>query len=136
MGFDLKTSCIDPSRLMMDLELVGMSRQLWIYKTWLEVQSAILSEKHKFHIFNASEAGACGMLARKYDSASMGTKDNWFLMDDVHPKWTTTTLLKACEMYLKARGLCQTHTDAGRVMGRDQVTGIAKGTVRSLLYQN
>jgi hypothetical protein len=37
----------------------------------------------------------------------MKSRDNWFLMDDVHPKWTTTTLLDACQRYLKARKLCQ-----------------------------
>lgn len=115
MGFNLKPSVIQPRRLMIDLELVGMSRQLWLYKTWLEVQSTILSDKHKFHIFNASESGVCGMIARKHDSASMATKENWFLLDDVHPKWTTTTLANACQLYLKARKLCQTTTDAGRV---------------------
>lgn len=107
MGFDLKPSCIEPSRLMIDLELVGMSRQLWLYKTWLEVQSTILADKHKFHIFNASEYGVCGMIARKYDSASMANKENWFLLDDVNKKWTTTTLIEACRRYLEVRNLCQ-----------------------------
>ena len=108
MGFDLKPSVIQPNKMMIDLGLVGMSRQLWLYKTWLEVQSTVLSDKHKFHIFNASEAGVCGMIAREHDSESMARKDNWFLLDDVHKKWTTTTLAKACQMYLEARSLCQT----------------------------
>jgi hypothetical protein len=125
MGFNLKSSAIDPSRLMMDLELVGMSRQLWLYKTWLEVQSTLLSTKHKFHIFNASEAGVCGMIARKHDSASMVKKENWFLIDDVHPKWTTTTLARACQKYLEARALCQTRTDAKRVVSWEETTGTA-----------
>ena len=136
MGFDLKTSCIDPSRKMIDLELVGMSRQLWIYKTWLEVQSAILSKKHKFHIFNASESGVCGMLAHRHDSVSMATKENWFLMDTVHPKWTTTTLLDACQLYLKARNLCQTQTDAGRAACSVGAMGIARNIAPSSLFLN
>jgi hypothetical protein len=110
MGFNLKPSVIEPKRLMIDLELMAMSRQLWLYKTWLEVQSTILSNKHKFHIFNASEAGVCGMIARKHDSISMAQKENWFLLDDVHPKWTTTTLWNACRKYLEARHLCQQGT--------------------------
>jgi len=127
MGFNLKQSVIQPDRLMIDLELVGMSRQLWIYKTWLEVQSTVLSDKHKFHIFNASEYGVCGMIARQHDSESMATKDNWFLLDDVHKKWTTTTLLKACQTYLEARALCQTRTDARRVGSWEGATGTASG---------
>jgi hypothetical protein len=125
MGFNLKPSVIQPSRLMVDLELVGMSRQLWLYKTWLEVQSTVLCNKHKFHIFNASEAGVCGMIARKHDSASMATKENWFLLDDVHKKWTTTTLAKACQTYLEARALCQTRTDARRAGSWEGTTGTA-----------
>ncbi len=107
MAFDLKQSVLDPRRMMVDLELVALSRQLWLYKTWLEVQSTILSEKHKFHIFNASEYGACGVIARKHDTQSMQSRDNWFLIDEVNKKWTTTTLGKACSSYLEARKLCQ-----------------------------
>jgi hypothetical protein len=125
MGFNLKPSVIQPDRLMIDLELVGMSRQLWLYKTWLEVQSTVLSNKHKFHIFNASESGVAGMIARNHDSASMAMKENWFLLDDVHKKWTTTTLAKACQTYLEARSLCQTRTDARRAGSWVGATGTA-----------
>ena len=128
MGFDLKKSAIDPGRFLIDLNVVGMSRQLWLYKTWLEVQSTILSDKHKFHIFNASEAGVCGMIARKYDSYSMAQKDNWFLLDDIHSKWTTTTLENACRRYLEARKLCQRETliAAKGVMASRLVTDTAR----------
>ena len=136
MGFNLKPSVIEPRRHMIDLELMGMSRQLWLYKTWLEVQSTILSDKHKFHIFNASESGVCGMIARKHDGASMATKENWFLLDDVHPKWTTTTLANACHLYLKARSLCQTQTDAGRVACSAGAMGTAKNIAPSLVCPN
>lgn len=136
MGFNLKQSVIQPERLMIDLELVGMSRQLWVYKTWLEVQSTILSDKHKFHIFNASESGVCGMIARKHDSASMAMKENWFLLDDLHKKWTTTTLAKACQTYLEARALCQIRTDAKPAGLWEGVTGTARGTGLSLPSRN
>jgi len=113
-----------------------MSRQLWIYKTWLEVQSAILAEQHKFHIFNASESGACGVIARKHDSASMQSKENWFLLDDILSKWTTTTLTQACRKYLEARRLCQTQTSARYASSLGAQTGIVTGTGPSLLYPN
>ena len=136
MGFNLKPSIIEPRKLMMDMELVGMSRQLWIYKTWLEVQSAILAEQHKFHIFNASEAGACGVIARKHDSASMQSKDNWFLLDDILSKWTTTTLTQACRKYLEARRLCQTQTGARHAISSVGQTGIVTNTGPSLVSPN
>jgi hypothetical protein len=130
MGFDLKQSAIDPSRLMIDMAPVGMSRQLWLYKTWLEVQSTILADKHKFHVFNASEAGVCGMIARKHDPQSMAQKDNWFLIDDIVKKWTTTTLLKACTTYLEARKLWQATRINARCARIEAVgTGIASCTV-------
>ena len=103
MGFELKESVICPGRLMMDFDIRGMSRQLWLYKTWLEVQSTLLADKHKFHIFNASEAGVAGMIARSYDHEALSRKDNWHLIDEVNTKWTTTNLLSACQMYLQAR---------------------------------
>jgi hypothetical protein len=136
MGFNLKPSIIEPRKLMMDMELVGMSRQLWIYKTWLEVQSAILAEDHKFHIFNASEAGVCGVLARTYDSAAMQSKENWFLLDDILSKWTTTTLTQACRKYLEARRLCQTQIGAGLATRSVGPMGTVTNTGPSLLYQN
>jgi hypothetical protein len=130
MGFDLKQSAIDPSRLMIDMAPVAMSRQLWLYKTWLEVQSTILADKHKFHVFNASEAGVCGMIARKHDPQSMAQKDNWFLIDDIVKKWTTTTLLKACATYLEARKLWQAiRTNAECARTGPAGTGIASGIV-------
>lgn len=104
MGFDLQECAVAPGRYLYNLGLMGVSRQQWVYKTWLEVQAAVWADALKFMIFNCSEAGTLGVLAKKYSGSCMYDKDNWFLIDSVLPKrWLTTSLKRATQMFLGAR---------------------------------
>jgi hypothetical protein len=104
MGFDLNELAIQPGKYRYDLDVVAVSRQLWVYKTWLEVQAAVWADKHKFMIFNASEKGVLGVLAREYGQKALFEKSNWFLIDELLPKrWLTTSLDVAAGMVLEAK---------------------------------
>jgi len=131
MGFNIYESTITPGRLMFDLEPVGISRQLWIYKTWMEVQATLWAEQTRFIIYNASEAGTLGVLARDLNAEAMYRRDNWYLIDELLPKrWRTTTLRSAANEFLEAR--CQileaTSIDANVAAFSPARTGIVKPT--------
>lgn len=66
MGFDLHESAFEPGKYRYNLDIVGISRQLWVYKVWLEVQAAVWAEKTQFFIYNCSEAGVSGVLAKEF----------------------------------------------------------------------
>lgn len=101
MGFDLFESAFEPGKYRYNLDVVGMSRQLWVYKVWLEVQAAIWAEEKKFTIFNCSEAGVSGVLAKEY-GGKFFERDNWYLIDEILPgRWYTTSLREACARFLE-----------------------------------
>jgi len=103
MGFKLSESALIPGKLLYDLDIVALSRQLWIYKTWMEVQAAIWSEHISYTFYNASESGCLGVLARNLDQKSLYERDNWYLIDELLPThWHTTTLQKAAAQFLEA----------------------------------
>jgi hypothetical protein len=104
MGFDLKECSLAPGKYLYDLSPIGISKQMWVYKTWLEVQAAVWADRHKFFIFNASEAGSLGVLAREHNEKAMNERGNWFMIDELLPsRWLTTSLYKASQMFLEAR---------------------------------
>ena len=118
MGFDAYESSLSQNQIMFDLSVAGTSRQMWVYKVWLEVQATIWAEQKSFFIFNASEGGISGVLSRSYEADAMKDRDNWYLIDEILPKrWSTTTLARACERVLEAKKcLTQTATDSGVVL--------------------
>jgi hypothetical protein len=132
MGFDLSESLIEPGKSLCDLRLFGTSKQLWIYKTWMEVQVGIWSAKEKFHFYNCSESGILGMIAKDMSRDQMYQKDNWFLLDNLFPKhWHTRTLKKACQDFLEAKALlCQTRKRAEGIVLNAEALPARMGTAR------
>jgi len=131
MGFELNESIILPERVLCDFKLMGTSRQLWIYKTWLEVQAGVFADQHSFHIYNCSESGILGVLARENSPKAMMEKENWYLIDEVFPnRWHTRTLKQARNHFLEARR-CLMDTQAGNGAGfvapLPQVTDFVSG---------
>ena len=104
MGFTLEESMLQRGRYIYNLDIVSLSRQLWLYKAWMEVQAAVWEKQKSFFIYNCSEAGSLGVLARDYSKEAMFSKDNWYLIDEILPKrWCTTTLQTAAMRFLEAR---------------------------------
>lgn len=98
-------------RYNIELDIVGTSHTLWVYKTWLE--STLMSQtvqKVHFHYFNCSESGILGVMARKLDGSSMARADNWYLLDEVainqHTKrhmYHTAMLKDAANMFIETK---------------------------------
>lgn len=132
MGFDLFESAFEQGKHRINLAPVGISKQLWVYKVWLEVQAAIWAEKVNFFIFNCSEAGVSGVLAREYGK-SFFERENWFLIDEILPKWHTTTLRRACEKFLEVLKWQETPTGILDGAERAVVSPVGTDTARIIV---
>jgi len=98
-------------RYNIELELVGTSKTLWVYKCWLE--STIVSQTTfptHFHYFNCSESGILGVMARELDDSSLRKPDNWYLLDEVcfnkhtkAPMYHTAMLKDAANLFIKTK---------------------------------
>jgi hypothetical protein len=116
-------STFDPNAQLINYEKVLTSRQLLIYKVWIEMHIAKWSEQEdfSFRYYNCSEGGICGVLAKKHAVEDLEDPANWGLMDDIAPKcWFTKPLIDAAKDFLEIRKSCQTqvgtNTNAGGVI--------------------
>jgi len=139
-GFhNLQQSDIAPNTILYDLEPMGTSKLLWIYKLWMETQIVVWSDQKPFHYYNCSESGILGVLAREYKAGKyMGDKDNWYLMDEVIPKrWHTRTLKQAFQEFVEAKLWLKQNqnegilTGVGSAVGLPDQTNIARTIVRA-----
>lgn len=109
MGFKLSRSDIlsrnAEEMYNVELEPVGTTGNLWVYKTWLE--SNVLSNSNnplvKYRYYNCSEGGIVGVMCK--DDTPEGRKDinNWYLLDSVCPKYKTRMFQDAISDFLKAK---------------------------------
>ncbi len=107
-------STFDPNSQLVNYEKVLTSRQLLIYKTWIEMHIAKWAEEQEFpfRYYNSSEGGICGVLAKKHAIEDLEDRRNWGLMDDIAPKcWFTKPLIDAAKDFLEIRKSCQTQME-------------------------
>jgi hypothetical protein len=110
-GFTLEKAKIlnpnDPSgvgRYNIQLDVVGTSHTLWVYKTWLE--HALMQQLDKpttFHYFNCSEGGILGVMAKDDSDEALQKQDNWFMLDKVCRFYHTAMLEDAATHFLIAK---------------------------------
>ena len=141
LGIKMRDNPFEPGKKIVELEPVGVSRQLFIYKTWAETHAISWADSDvAFHYYNCSEGGISGVMAHSYNSLEMHKRENWYLLDDIIPKrWRTRSLLQAVSEFLEARILCQTN-QSGLISGADAnllslpgKTDIVKTVDRSLI---
>lgn len=98
MGFSLNRKPLWTGKVRYDVEVqpVGTSKTLWVYKTWLEVNTlANAMAKTAYQYYNCSEGGIAGVMAKDDSDKELRKDDNWFLMDEVNPRWHTYMLADA-----------------------------------------
>jgi hypothetical protein len=96
-------------RYNFELDIVGTSHTLWVYKTWLETtmmgqtRSAVY-----FHYFNCTEGGILGVMARDDSDEALPDPKNWYFLDEVcinkhtgRQMYMTAMLEDAIEIFLK-----------------------------------
>lgn len=110
MGFTLKKKAligtVTKDSYDVELEVVGTSRTLWIYKTWLEtniILNAYKPEAMQVQYYNCTEGGILGVMVKEDNDKALNDVNNWFLLDEVCPKWHTAMLEDAAKQFLKAK---------------------------------
>ncbi|MDY6834979.1 MAG: 6-hydroxymethylpterin diphosphokinase MptE-like protein [Chloroflexota bacterium] len=112
LGFTIKDRMIIPGisngsdRKTYDFELnpVGTSPALWVYKTWIEAN--VLANANKgfsYHYYNCTEGGIAGVMCKDMTDDALNDEQNWFMMDDVCKRWHTMKLKDAAEEFLDAK---------------------------------
>lgn len=98
-------------RYNIELDIVGTSKTLWVYKTWLE--STIMGQTNapaRLHYFNCTEGGILGVMARDDSDEALKNPKNWYMLDEVcinqhtgAAMYHTAMLKDAIEHFLKAK---------------------------------
>jgi len=109
MGYEMHESPLCEGRQIVNFKVMGTSRQLFIYKTWIETHVIAWSTSElPFFYYNCTEGGICGVMARSHNLLEMPKSENWYLLDEVVPSyWRTRTLMQAVNEFLEANLLCQ-----------------------------
>lgn len=121
MGFKLIPRKIYTGKLHesydVQLDVVGTTQTLWVYKTWLE--SNIFGNERSgrsYHYYNCTEGGIAGVMCKDDSDEGLNDESNWFLMDDVCKRWHTTTLKDAAEKFMRAKEAMRCGLDAPSVI--------------------
>ena len=99
------------ARYNFELDVIGTSHTLWVYKTWLETtlmgQAAL---PVYLHYFNCTEGGILGVMAKEDTDEALSKQDNWYFLDEVcinkhtgKQMYMTAMLEDAITIYLKIR---------------------------------
>jgi hypothetical protein len=107
MGFQYtKSPVLDANgnpQYTVEIEPVGTSKTLWVYKTWIEGQVALNQYVRPFHYYNCSEGGILGVMSKSEIPEVRGDADNWFLLDDICKRYHTKRLEDAVEEFSSAK---------------------------------
>lgn len=111
LGYRMYDNPFQQGEKMIKFEPVSTSRQMFVYKLWIELHVTTWGKTHPdpFIYFNCSENGILGVLAKEYEPRElMDDPNNWYLMDEVIPKrWRTRSFLQSVNQFLEANLICQ-----------------------------
>jgi len=116
-GFNLTKSpikLINPKgldRYNIELDLVGTSHTLWVYKTWLEstILRTSVVPNLSLHYFNCTEGGILGVMTKDvdyekfFDGDDWRKPENWYLLDEKCRCYHTALLEDAMEHFDKCK---------------------------------
>lgn len=108
---DINQTIGSKKRYNFELDIVGTSYTLWVYKIWLETTMMGQTERPVFfHYFNCSEGGILGVMAKEDTDEALKKPDNWFFLDEVcinkhsgKQMYMTAMLADAVEVFLKTK---------------------------------
>jgi len=135
LGFSIKKKAfhIGGSPYDIELETVGTSPTLWVYKTWIEanILANAKTENLSYHYYNCTEGGVAGVMCKDMDDETLQDKENWFLLDKVCNRWHTAMLCDAVEIFIKAKerllwpGMTELGAQGVIGLGQPHMAGIA-----------
>ena len=99
------------ARYNFELDIVGTSHTLWVYKTWLEaVMMGQCALPVLLHYFNCSESGILGVMAKEETDEALRDPKNWYFLDEKcinkhtgKQMYMTAMLEDAVEVFLRSR---------------------------------
>lgn len=108
MGYKIQRSPIYTSKMedqfTVEIEPVGTTQTLWVYKTWIEGQVVLnMSVPKAYHYYNCSEGGILGVLCKDDTIEGREKEENWFMLDEICKRFHTTTLENAVNKFVKAK---------------------------------
>lgn len=135
-AFNIFESAIQQGRYGVNFELACMSKQMWIYKTYLEVQATLWEDNTQYFFYNCSEYGTLGVMMRNFGVAHVHERDNWYLIDELLPKrWLTTTLENAVKQFMEAKR-CLIQEATRRVAESAIVSPVRTGIVKPIGHKD
>jgi len=98
-------------RYNFELDPVGTSYSLWVYKTWLETTMMGQTRSNVYlHYFNCTEGGILGVMAKDDSDEALSKPDNWYFLDEVcinkhtgKQMYMTAMLEDAMEIFIKSK---------------------------------
>ena len=138
MGYEMHESPLLAGRHVINFKVAGTSRQLFIYKTWIETHAIAWSvSETPFFYYNCTEGGICGVMARSHNLMEMPKSENWYLLDEVIPShWRTRTLMQASNEFLEANLLCQGEKNLDNATSRGVISLPGKMDTARIINQN
>lgn len=124
LGFCLKKKKIrTPTKDIYDIELnpVGTTHTLWVYKTWLESMVVANSVKTNvnFHYYNCTEGGISGVMCKNDSEEGLNDESNWYMLDEVCSRYHTRTLEDAIREIKAAREMLEWENEATHIVAPD-----------------
>jgi hypothetical protein len=94
-------------RYNIELDLVGTTHTLWVYKIWLEaaLMSQVQYTNNHFHYFNCTEGGILGVMSKEKTAVSFTDPTNWYMLDEVCRFYHTAMLGDAILQFEKSKEL-------------------------------
>ena len=86
-----------------EIEPVGTTQTLWVYKVWIEGQVAINQYVRPFHYYNCSEGGILGVLCKDDNADEREKEENWFLLDEICNRYHTARLEDAVNEFSRVK---------------------------------
>jgi hypothetical protein len=108
MGFTLERSRIITNdvnkKYHIKLDVVGTTSSLWVYKTWLEANAIGSAFKNiPYHYYNCTEGGIAGVMCKDDSDEGLPNQENWFMLDDVCPRYHTRMFEDAIDEFKRAK---------------------------------
>jgi hypothetical protein len=108
MGFELERQRLITSdvnkKYHITLNKVGTTSSLWVYKIWLEANALGSAFKNiPYHYYNCTEGGIAGVMCKDDSDEGLPNQDNWFMLDDVCPRYHTRMFEDAIVEFKRAK---------------------------------
>jgi hypothetical protein len=92
------------SKYSISIEPVHTTQTLWVYKTWVEANvMGGVHHGYPYHYYNCTEGGILGVICKDDSDEGIDNPENWFMLDEVCPRYHTRMFEDAVHEFLEAK---------------------------------